>query len=208
MESRAQQREENVKKEVAEKINEIPSISLKRKLLFIQNINIQRTKFQEDNYENEYLNLKHKYDLEYTNLYNEISCILRGNVVPSLSEQDLKKYEISQNGETEEFKDYWLTALKNSNGFLIVNENDEKILQHLIDVKLVNSEDKLSYSIEFHFSPNQYFDSEKLTKTYFYDRLDHKLYKVEATKIQWKSENLIPNKIIKTKTYKSNLIII
>ncbi len=205
MESKAIQAEENKKKEMYEKISQESSVSLQRKLLHIQKQNLERTNFQEDSYENEYLDLKKKYDLEYEKLYDEINSIIKGSTTASLSEEEQKKYGLELTAQGEPITDYWLEVLKNGTLYLTVNANDEKILKHLKEVKLVNSQDRLSFTVEFHFSPNEYFTQEVLSKSYFYDIKDHQLCRTEASKLDWKSEDLIPNKIKKTKTVKSKL---
>ncbi len=206
MESKAMQEEAAKKKEMYEKIKEEKSSSLQRKLLQIQKQSLERTKFQEDSYENEYLDLKRKYDIEYEKLFDEINSIIKGSVTASLSEEDQKKYGLDLISQGEPIANYWLEVLKNGTLFLTVNVNDEKILKHLNEVKLVNSQDRLSFTVEFHFSPNDYFTQEVLTKSYIYDTKDHQLCRTEASKVDWKSEDLIPNKIKKTKTVKSKFI--
>ncbi len=206
MDSKAKQTDEEKRMEINQAINEINSQSLKCKLLLVQKLNLERTKYQEDTYENDYLNLKRQFDLEYEKIYNETSGIMKGTTLPSLSEEEQKKYQLTTVEQNEnDFSEYWLQVLKNASSFVTLNENDEKILKHLLEIRLVNKEDRLSYTIEFVFSQNDYFPNDVLSKTYLYDVKDHQLCKTEATQVQWKSEDLIPNKIKKTKTVKSKI---
>jgi nucleosome assembly protein 1-like 1 len=204
----AQRVEEQKKKEIFEAINKESSQSLKKKLVLIEKLNEERTKQQEDTYEVEYLSLKKHYDIEYEKVYNEISEIVKGSVYPTISAEELKKYEVGKTDSAVEagIPEFWLNALQNASNFVEINENDEKILKHLTEVKVVNKFDKLSYTIEFHFSPNEWFTDAVLTKTYNYDVKDHQLYSSEKSGVNWKSEDKIPNKVIKTKTIKSNLV--
>ena len=204
MDSKAHQAEEEKQKEIFQAINGEKSQSLQRKLLAVQKLNTERTNFQENTYENDYLNLKRQFDLDYEKVYNEISGLLKGTITPSISEEEQKKYNLTNQQDGGDFADYWLQVLKSASSNVGLNENDEKILKHLLEVRLTNKEDRLSYTIELVFSANEYFPHDIISKSYFYDIKDHQLCRTEATQIQWKSEDLIPNKIKKTKTVKSN----
>ena len=50
----------------------------------------------------------------------------------------------------------------------MVQEHDEPILKHLKDIKVksVDAGQPMSFILEFHFEPNEYFTNEVLTKTY------------------------------------------
>lgn len=68
---------------------------------------------------------------------------------------------------TKGIPEFWLTIFKN---VLTLSENiqshDEPILQHLTDITLKQKIEPLSFTLEFHFSPNDYFTNSVLTKTY------------------------------------------
>ena len=195
--------EETRQKEVFEAIDKLQSFSLKNKLTFIEKLNIERTKMQDETYEKEYLNLKRKYDLLYQDCYTQISELVKGTIPPSLTDEVLTKYGIQKSETMSEtgIPDYWLKVILKTH--LEVNENDEKILKHLNDIRVSHKDDNISYTIEFHFSPNEYFTNEVLSKTYIYDVKDQLLHKVERSGVNWKSQDKIPNKIIKTKKIKS-----
>ncbi|XP_004592808.2 nucleosome assembly protein 1-like 2 [Ochotona princeps] len=65
--------------------------------------------------------------------------------------------------------DFWLTVLKNVDTLTpLIKKYDEPILKLLTDIKVRLSEpgEPLSFTLEFHFKPNEYFKNELLTKTY------------------------------------------
>jgi len=192
--------------EVYAEINKVKSESLRAKLLFVNKITEDRAKFQEDTFDKEYLELKKIYDQEYQKLNLEISQIVSGENIPSLTEEDSKKYDIKSGNPLEEkgIPDYWASVLSNSKDFYEVNEKDEKILKFLKDIRIVYFEDKLSYTIEFLFSANEFFTNEKLTKTYTFDGNNHQCKKIEGSTINWVSVDKIPNKIKSVKTVRSN----
>jgi nucleosome assembly protein 1-like 1 len=196
--------EKSEEKKVYEEIGKIQSESLKKKLLYVQRLSEDRAKYQEDTYDQEYLTLKNQYDVEYLKIQDEIAKIVNGEVMPEISAEDSSKYKITT-GESKEagIPQYWAAVLIHSKDFYDVNEIDEKILKSLKDVKITPKEDKLSFSVDFHFTANEYFSNDVLSKTYHYNSNDHRLTKVEATKIEWKSADKIPNKIKKIKNIKS-----
>nr|XP_012611549.1 nucleosome assembly protein 1-like 2 [Microcebus murinus]XP_012611550.1 nucleosome assembly protein 1-like 2 [Microcebus murinus]XP_012611551.1 nucleosome assembly protein 1-like 2 [Microcebus murinus] len=75
-------------------------------------------------------------------------------------------------GEKEDpigIPDFWLTVLKNVPEITpLIKKYDEPILKLLEDVKVKFSKpnEPLSFTLEFHFEPNDYFTNEVLTKTY------------------------------------------
>jgi nucleosome assembly protein 1-like 1 len=93
--------------------------------------------------------------------------------------------------------EFWLTALRNHVGLSeIITERDAGALKHLIDLQLTylkNDDPKPGFKITFVFSPNEYFENEKLEKTYLYQEevgysgdfvYDHAI----GTEIKWKEE--------------------
>ena len=179
-----------------------------KKLLYVQKLNEERNKIQEDSYESEYLIYKSKFDMEYLQIYEEISKIIDGSCPrPEIKEEEFKKYQIQKSdtiGETG-IPDYWYNVVKNSNDFFIINEKDDKILKHLKNIKLVEKEDKLSFTIEFHFNPNDYFTDSIIYKTYNYNLKTQTLCEIKCSTVNWKSEDAKPNKIRKVVTKKSNI---
>lgn len=68
---------------------------------------------------------------------------------------------------TKGIPEFWLTILKNVYPISDnIQPHDEPILVHLIDVTLKQIQEPPSFTLEFHFSPNEYFTNSILTKTY------------------------------------------
>lgn len=122
-----------------------------------------------------------------------------------INKKDLTKYGITGDETAHEvgIPNYWVDAIANSKYFAI-NEKDEEVLSHLKDIKLNLSENKLDYNVEFLFEKNEFFDLEKLTKSYFYDPVTHEPVKCIATNIVWSSPEKNPSFKIKVKKTKSN----
>jgi nucleosome assembly protein 1-like 1 len=134
-----------------------------------------------------------------------IAKIVKGVNMPTLSDEEKKKYNIKEeaaNGKA--IPDYWANVLDNSQ-FFPINERDKEILKHLVDIRVIEHEDKVSFTIEFEFTANEYFTNNILSKTFQYEVKDQELHKIDSPGVNWTSPDKIPNKIVKTKTVKSNI---
>ncbi|KAL0612172.1 Nucleosome assembly protein 1-like 1 [Plecturocebus cupreus] len=81
--------------------------------------------------------------------------------------KDEKKDEEKE--EPKGIPEFWLTVFKNADLLSdMVQEHDEPVLKHLKDIKVKVSEagQPMSFVLEFHFEPNEYFTNEVLTRTY------------------------------------------
>jgi nucleosome assembly protein 1-like 1 len=117
----------------------------------------------------------------------------------------IKKYGLTTYTEVEKgIQDFWKQVLINSDYFTI-NDKDKQILNFLKEIKLIESVDKVSFTIEFVFGTNEYFTNTSLTKTYHYEVKDQELHRIEASKIEWTAEDKKPNKKITTKKIKSKI---
>ncbi|XP_068116767.1 nucleosome assembly protein 1-like 4 isoform X3 [Hyperolius riggenbachi] len=133
--------------------------------------------------------LERKYAALYEPLFEQRRVIVTGQVEPTdaecewqsggeeedkekLAEDVKKKMTLSDTPSTEDLKgipDFWLTIFKNVDMINIsLQEHDEPILKHLQDVKVKFSgtAQPMSFSLEFHFGANEFFNNQVLTKTY------------------------------------------
>ncbi|XP_057573613.1 nucleosome assembly protein 1-like 2 [Hippopotamus amphibius kiboko] len=108
--------------------------------------------------------------------------------------------------------DFWLTVLKNVDALTpLIKKYDEPILKLLTDIKVKFSDpgEPLSFTLEFHFKPNEYFKNELLTKTYvlksrlaFYDPHPYRGTAIEyciGCKIDWNEGKNVTLKTVKKK---------
>ncbi|BHF63792.1 nucleosome assembly protein nap1 [Sparganum proliferum] len=104
---------------------------------------------------------------------------------------------------------FWLKVLlHNSLTSEMITDNDQPILSHLDDVrcKLV-TDDESGFVLEFHFSPNEYFSNECLTKQYFFNQkppadnpLDYdgpEISRCNGCTINWKPGKNVTIKVMK-----------
>lgn len=105
--------------------------------------------------------------------------------------------------------EFWLTIFRNNELLAdMVQPHDEAVIRTLTDIKIIYDED-LSYTLEFHFAPNDYFTDEMLTKKYFLRcKVDGdepfafegpEIYKCTGCNINWKPGKNITVKTVKKK---------
>jgi len=95
---------------------------------------------------------------------------------------------------------YWKDVLIYSN-FFEVNQQDEKVLDHLRDITIKLSEEEQDFTVTFHFNTNDFFEQATLTKTYIYDKSTYEPITANATPVVW-NEGKNPAKKMKTKKVK------
>ena len=179
--------------DIKNKINKIPSSSLKAKLIELNSITNILLYDKEDKFHNEYKQIRGNYEINSFNIYNKISDIIQGKLDPDkiLTEEDYNKYNINKDSEKseinlnyKEIKDFWLTALKNCDYFNI-NKNEEKILHFLKDIKIELHENKIDLTLIYFFEQNEFFKNNIIKKQYFYNSSNEKLEKSEYDEIIW-----------------------
>ena len=179
--------------DIKNKINKIPSSSLKAKLIELNSITNILLYDKEDKFHNEYKQIRGNYEINSFNIYNKISDIIQGKLDPDkiLTEEDYNKYSINKDSEKseinlnyKEIKDFWLTALKNCDYFNI-NKNEEKILHFLKDIKIELHENKIDLTFIYFFEQNEFFKNNIIKKHYFYNSSNEKLEKSEFDEIIW-----------------------
>jgi len=194
----------------------------------LKHLHSERVKLEKQ-FEKELQDLEKKYESLYQPFTNRRFEIITGASEPNPVELIEEKKEETKSEETkqevtavvkkeegkEEEKDikgvpeFWLLALKHHEDFgSMVTERDEEALKHLIDIRVTPVEDSPdSFSIEFHFGPNEFFENSLIKKTYVLKENDtdgEVLYDhVESSDIKWKgSKNLTVKKVTKTQKKK------
>ncbi|XP_003385626.1 PREDICTED: nucleosome assembly protein 1-like 1 [Amphimedon queenslandica] len=106
---------------------------------------------------------------------------------------------------------FWLTALRNIDVFNeYIMDHDEAILEHLTDIKLTYADERgLDFTLDFHFSDNEYFTNNVLTKKYTvscevspddpFGFEGPTITEVKGCKIDWKKGKNVTVKTVKKK---------
>ncbi|CBH14229.1 nucleosome assembly protein-like protein,putative [Trypanosoma brucei gambiense DAL972] len=102
--------------------------------------------------------------------------------------------------------DFWLTAMCNAEVLdSTITERDRPALSHLQDIQLehIDGDPHKGVRINFHFSPNEYFTNEVLSKTYRMafdeDSGEVEIDSMSATPVDWKSREKNLTVILKKK---------
>lgn len=141
--------------------------------------------------------LETKFQKLHESVYQKRFEIVKGEYIPteadgsqSADENSLEQKKLPGKGVPH----FWLNVLTST--FTDVHEKDRPILEHLTDVRSKNKPlSDLGFILEFHFSPNDYFENAVLTKEYFYTSTDNKMIheiplirKCVGCEIKWKDK--------------------
>ncbi|KFM57101.1 Nucleosome assembly protein 1-like 4, partial [Stegodyphus mimosarum] len=177
--------------------------------------------------------LEIKYEKKFEPLYEKRSAIVTGAIIPTDEDCDFqsdseKEAELSNEiqkvkveddteakmdvpeAEIKGIPEFWLTALKNAPTVAdLIEEYDEPILKHLVDVKAVTLSEPMGFYLEFHFEPNDYFTDTVLTKYYelkctpdptdVFSFEGPEIVKCKGCTIDWKKGKNVTVKTIKKK---------
>ncbi|XP_077517833.1 nucleosome assembly protein 1-like 1 isoform X4 [Amblyomma americanum] len=163
---------------------------VKRRIKALKKLHVECAKV-EAQFHMEVYALECKYFKLYQPFYDKRHQITMGKVEPTDEECDfhtdsdkeedeitegVKKADINEKGDEKKeetvvgIPEFWLTTLKNLDLVVdMIQEHDEEILKHLIDIKVRNLEPPgppLGFALDFHFEPNDFFSNTVLTKTY------------------------------------------
>ena len=99
---------------------------------------------------------------------------------------------------------FWVCSMTNMESVAeLITEEDVGCLDHLLDVTCTDREDGRGFTLEFHFSPNDYFTDTVLTKTYEVPNLllsDEPILKnVDGYDISWKADRSLTYRMVKKK---------
>lgn len=129
-------------------------------------------------------NLEVKYQSLYEPLNNKRKLIVKGEYEPTAEEQEwklesdedeitdkLQGISIEKHNYPDDVKgipDFWLTIFRATELVsAMIQKPDEDVLKKLTDITISYSNDPMSYILEFHFAPNEFFTNLVLTKQYF-----------------------------------------
>jgi len=166
--------------------------------------------------------LERKYAQTYAPLFDERIKIITGQKEKLSDEEKEWKYvedcvykEVIEGDNTSDedkkkIPQFWLTALKSTKMLSdMIQEHDDEVLDHLTDIRTNVHANPYSYTIEFHFSENEWFTNKVLTKTFeLISEKDEKrpfmmargnFYKSLGCKIDWKDGKDLTVCVTKTK---------
>nr|XP_033784377.1 nucleosome assembly protein 1-like 4 isoform X2 [Geotrypetes seraphini] len=225
-----QERLENVSRTPSSYIETLPK-AVKRRINALKQLQVKCAHIEAKFYE-EVHDLERKYAALYQPFFEKRQSIVGGEVEPTDAEcewhseteeeeklaEDMKKKAVlaekepANEGHYKGVPDFWFTIFRNVDMLSeLVQEYDEPILKHLQDIRVKFSDpgQPMSFTLEFHFEPNDYFTNSVLTKTYKMksepDPSDPfsfegpEIVDCEGCTIEWKKGKNVTVKIIKKK---------
>jgi len=209
-------------------VKNLPEVAQKR-VKALKNLQLEFLRHECTFFEEVY-QLERKYQEKYQSIADKRKNIIAGEYEPSEAEAEFKSDEEEGSDEEEAMMqeklkslkslpqydanvkgipDFWLTIFRNTDLLSdMVQQHDEPLLKHLTDIK-INYDEDLSYSLEFHFTPNDHFTDSVLTKKYFLRcKIDGdepfafegpEIYKCLGCNINWKPGKNLTVKTIKKK---------
>ncbi|CAL9697312.1 unnamed protein product [Knipowitschia caucasica] len=165
--------------------------AVKRRVHALKRLQVQCANIESKFYE-EVHELERKYSVLYQPLFDKRRDIVTGTVEPTDEEcewqsdkdeddelaecvkekatiEDAKKEETTPQEELKGIPEFWLTIFRSVDMLSdLLQEHDEPILKHLKDIQVKFSEpgQPMSFTLEFHFESNGYFNNTVLTKVY------------------------------------------
>lgn len=186
----------------------------------LKNLHTKRVAIESE-FEKELAELEKKYEALYNPLYERRSALVKGESEPvpeelveekkeekeektEKADKETKKEETTKDETVKGIPEFWLETLKHHEEFgAFITDKDEGALKHLIELKVSTvPESQHSFTLEFYFTPNEFFEDTLLKKTYVLAKdpsdgevmYDH----VDCTEIKWKpGKNLTVKKVTK-----------
>ena len=218
-------------------IESLPA-QVQRRIKALKNLQVEYTKVEQNFFE-EVAVLEAKYGALYKPLLEKRAEIVNGKYEPTDKEcewesddeeedddeepdpkkddsgsQESKKKPASADAAAEQVSgipDFWLTVFRNVEPLEeMIQTHDEPLFNHLLDIKAVYNDDKgLDFTLEFHFSENEYMTNKVLTKSYTVEcKVDDNdpfsfegpsIVKCSGCKIDWKKGKNLTIKTVKRK---------
>lgn len=130
--------------------------------------------------------------------------------VQSVTLELRKNLKLNYQDDVKGVPDFWLTIFRNTELLSsMLQAADEPALKKLIDIKIVYLPEPMSYTLEFHFEPNEFFTNTVLTKQYFLkSKVDTEfpftfegpeIFKCAGCNIDWQKGKNLTVKTIKRK---------
>lgn len=176
----------------------------------LRNLQLETKTIQHEFFKSIY-ELEIEYQKKYDKIYEKRCDIVNGIYIPTKAEGHISQIDELKSAENKNdelpAKDeqpsgipkFWLNVL--SSTIFEIHEDDLPILEHLTDVRARNKPfAELGFVLEFHFSPNEFFENETLTKEYLYKcSLGNKMvfegpqiYKSIGCEVKWKDGQTTP----------------
>lgn len=210
--------------------------SVRRRIKALKKMQFEAIKIEAEFY-TEVHRLECQYAARYTPLFEKRSSVVNGNYEPNDDEADWPSEDekddeelaedLKNKANLQEIKDadktkksdettkgipgFWLTIFRNVDMLSeMIQTHDEPILHQLKDIKVEFKEkDPMSFTLQFFFEPNEYFENSVITKEYImrsepetddpFSFEGPEIVKCNGCKIEWKKGKNVTVKMVKKK---------
>lgn len=170
-----------------EMVKSLP-VPIQKRINALRHIELDRLHLEAKFYEEVY-ELERKYQDLYQPLHDKRKSIVIGATEPtgkdtewtyespdddvsaevqSITQELRKNLKLNYQDDVKGVPDFWLTVFRNTDLLnTMIQPTDIPALKKLVDIKIVYVQEPMSYTLEFHFEPNEYFTNSVLTKQYF-----------------------------------------
>ncbi|CAH1732487.1 unnamed protein product [Aphis gossypii] len=153
------------------------SLQVKKRVRALKNLMVSQNEI-ESKFKDEVYLLRLKYQKEYEPYFNKLTNIVQGKYEPtkgeyssSSEEEDVEGSKLNEILKLESCEQvpkgipgFWYVFMKMSPKFrCIVQPCDDQILKHLSGIRYTRSDEYIVLTIEFYFTPNQWFTNDLLT---------------------------------------------
>ena len=203
----AKDKEQQKYEEIIANVHDLPTPSLKTKVFYLGNNLRNQHKLITNEVDKLNKDMHRKSTFVFGKNFNKIRSIINGETSLkdlTFTEDELNAYKLTNDDSVDKRIPYfWRIALVNAT-FFEINEKDKQILDHLIDVKINETEETYpNWSIEFVFEENEYLDGNVLIKEFICDKDDvDKVVSTKASELKWKDDDKNPMKKIVKKVVK------
>jgi len=204
--------------------------NVQKRINALRNIELERLHLEAKFYEEVYA-LERKYQDLYQPLHDKRKSIVTGEFEPtgkdtewshenndedvtpeiqSITNELRKNLQLNYQDDVKGVPEFWLTIFRNTEMLSsMLQAPDEPALKKLIDIKIIYEQEPMSYTLEFHFEPNDFFTNTVLTKQYFLkSKVDPEfpftfegpeIFKCVGCNIEWQKGKNLTVKTIKRK---------
>lgn len=135
------------------------------------------------------MDIKRTYNSKMQPILARISQLLKGQT-PKPEEYSgvdnyLKNGEKVANVRGKQIDNYWTYVLTNSHLQAFITEKDEKVLNSLNNIEVIEDQKSEDINFIFEFKPNQYFENTKVSRKMVYS--EGRPFGTEGDKLNWKS---------------------
>mmetsp|Transcript_4189 Transcript_4189/g.6387 ORF Transcript_4189/g.6387 Transcript_4189/m.6387 type:complete len:357 (-) Transcript_4189:31-1101(-) len=157
--------------------------------------------------------LEAQFRAKYNPLFKEREDIVTGSKEIEIPAEELSSIDVKsdENVMSDDvvigIPDFWKQSILRHEALSdLVEEQDLDLLSHIYEIKSIDRDDLMGFTLKFYFTPNEYFSDSVLTKSYvtanILDQGEPLLQSVNGCTIHWKAGKNLCEKTVRPKQWK------